>query len=100
MDSQEKKGIQETLDVITGTAEIVRDLAEHLSDDGKISSFEWAQTAMENAPTIMKMVNGFGEVDDELKDLDQDELKLLAGEALNLVKDVWKLVQDAGPKGE
>lgn len=94
--SEEKRGVEELLDLIEGTTEIAKDLREHLDDDNRISALEWAQTAMENAPTIMSMINGIGDVDDELKDLDKEELKLVASKSVEMTRAVWELIQELG----
>ena len=88
----EKLGIKETKEVLDFVESVLSDLKQHKSDDGKISMSEWMQTAMSNTPSAVKAFMGVDKVDDELKDLDEAEIKELALRGVSLAKAVLGLV--------
>lgn len=82
----EKIGIKETKEVFAFAKGIVGDLAKNMADDGKISTAEWLSIAMGNAPAAVSAMMGMDRIDDELKDLDEAEVRELAALGLDLVK--------------
>ncbi len=92
---EEKMGIKETMEVLIFATSVVGDLAKAKSDDGKISLWEWGQTIASNSPAALKAAEGLEKVDDEMKDLDEEEIKRLAVAGLALAKAVMGLVKSS-----
>jgi hypothetical protein len=78
MTEENKLKLDETKDVHAFAIKFLQQLAEHKQDDGKIDAGEWMQTAITTAPAGAKALLGVQRVDDELKDLTDDELKEVA----------------------
>ena len=78
--------LKETKEVISFAQKVLDDLAASKNDDGKITTGEWLQAAITNAPSAVKAFMGIDRVDDELKDLDEAETKNLRLWELNLQK--------------
>lgn len=91
MSEEKKLGLKETKEVYEFLHSALGDLAEHKADDGKVSLAEWGQTAMANAPAAVKAFMGADRVDDELKDLDEAELKEVATMGVSLMNDLMKI---------
>ena len=87
-----KVGIKETSEVFDFLTKAVSDIDGHKDDDGKISSLEWAQVVMTNAPGALAAVRGIDQIDDEIKDLDEAEAKELAGKGMALAMAVMDLL--------
>lgn len=84
-ESKQKLGIEETLEVVRWLNLVAADLAEHMTDDGKLDGFEVTKTLLSNAPGAIKAFSGIDKVDDEIKDLDDSEKEQLVSEAMALV---------------
>lgn len=95
--AKQKHGIKESLEMFDFAIGGINDLAAKKADDGKISTAEWIQTALANAPAGIKAFVGVDKIDEELKDLDADEQKQLAAKGLELAQAVAKLM-GFGPK--
>ena len=80
-----KLGLEQTRELKDFLLDLIKDIGESLSDDGKISTFEALQLAMENAPGAVVAFKGYDNIDDELKDADPEELKELAGMGMELI---------------
>ena len=89
---EKKMGIDETLDCMEFAESCVNQLADHKADDGKIDTSEWLQTGASLAPSLVEAVVGITSIDDELKDLDQEELKILAAKGVAITRGIIKLV--------
>ena len=76
--SEKKLTIEETLDVYDYADVVVKKLAEHKADDGKIDGGEITSTLVSTVPSAVKAIVGAGDVSAELKDLDNEELMILA----------------------
>ena len=87
-----KHDIKESMEVLTFVAGTIEDLAQHKADDGKISTAEYLQTAMANAPAGITAMRGIDKIDDEIKDLDADEAKQLAAKGMELAQSVMMLL--------
>jgi len=88
----EKLSIKETTEVYDFAQGTLEDLVKHKSDDGKIDIGEWAQTGAANSPAALKAFMGISDVDDELRDLDAEETKILATKSIKLVQALMALV--------
>lgn len=82
--SEEKIGIEETMELVVAVREVVQDVIGHM-EDGKVDGFEVTRTLVGNAASIMRAMNGVGEVPAELKDLDESEKERLLGESMGLI---------------
>lgn len=82
----EELGLKETKEVKEFFVGLLDDLAKHKSDDGKIDTTEWLQTAMSNVPAGVKAMMGIDRVDEELKDLDEAEIREVAGYGVELMQ--------------
>jgi hypothetical protein len=94
-ETKEKIGTEEITDVITFADHVVDRLQESKDDDGEISSFELAQDIIGEIPDAIKAWVGKDKIDDELKDLDAEEAKVLLQKALPVIQKVVKLFQPA-----
>ena len=88
---EKKHDIKETMEVLEFLTGAMKDLAKHKEDDGKISTAEWLQATMANAPAGLKAVRGIDKVDDEIKDLDHDESKVVASKGMELAQAVMSM---------
>lgn len=86
-----KFGIEESKDVLKFSEEVLKDLIKHKSDDGKIDGFEFAKTFISNAPKGVAAISGIQNVDDELKDLSEEEKQELVTMAMEVAKLVVEL---------
>ena len=93
MSEEKKVGLKETLEVLAFLEGTLTDLAKSKADDGKIDYMEWAKIAVGNAPEAMKAIRGMDMLDDELKDLDEAEMRILAAGAMQLALSVVGLVK-------
>lgn len=94
---EKKMGLKDFNEAVDAATGVVEDLAEHRSDDGKISVLEAGQTLVENSSALVRAVMGAENIDDELKDIDAEEAKVVAAKSFKLVKAVMKLIK-AEPK--
>lgn len=69
----DKHGIEETLDVVEYAGKVVDSLAQHKADDGKIDTTEIVSTIATTTPAGISALVGSGDIDDELKDLSEEE---------------------------
>lgn len=83
--TEKKLDLKETKEVHAFIISVVADAKKH-KEDGKITSMEWMQNAMKNAPAGVRAMMGISEVDDELKELDEKEVMELAGMGVQLLK--------------
>jgi len=90
--SEEKKGIEETLDVLEFLTDCIESLAEAKKNDGKIDLAEWAKAGLANVPSGFSAIKGADQIDDELKDLDDEEKNKLIGSGLDLAASVMNLL--------
>lgn len=85
--------IKETTEMMDFATETINDAATKKENDGKIDLMEALQVAGENAPAAVKAVMGADKIDDELKDLDPEEIKTIAGKGLELTRAVTRLMK-------
>jgi len=83
---ENKLGLKETKELHSVIVEILDDVKSHREDDGKISTTEWIKLAMDNAPEAVTGFRGIDKIDDELKDLTDDEIKEVALMGVTLMK--------------
>lgn len=82
------KGIKETQEAI-GLVKNIADTIKDAKADGKLDIFD-AMKALTIAPGLMAAINGSGDIDDELADLNGEEKDIL----LNDLKEaIFKLVE-------
>lgn len=86
--------VKESLELLEYAEKLVDKLVEHKSDDGKIDMGEWVDAVLSSAPEGAKAFSGVGLVPAELKDLDQEEARLLAVKGSQVAMKVMKLVME------
>lgn len=75
-------GIEETMDLVEFADKIVKSLAAHKADDGKIDGAEIASTLVSAAPAAISAMVGSGDISDELADLSDEEREQLIQAAM------------------
>ena len=78
--------LDESLDVFNYADIVLEKLKEHKDDDGKIDGGEITSTMVTTVPEAVKAIVGAGEVGDELKNLNQEEMLIVATRGANLAK--------------
>ena len=86
-----KVGIKETLEALDFLGDFVAEIAKHKKDDGKIDFGEWIKTAAEVAPEGVKAFLGAGEIQAEVKDLDEKEIGQIAEKAVGIAKKIGEV---------
>jgi len=84
--NEKKIGIDETMDAINFAEKIVTKLAAAKADDGKIDSGEIASALISVTPAGIAAFVGSGKIDDELKDLDDEERAKIISSSLAVIK--------------
>ena len=93
----DKHGIEETMDLVAFAEKVVESLIAHKADDGKIDGGEIASTLVTSTPAAIAAMVGAGKIDDELKDLsDEEKDKLIAAAMPVLLKMVGMFVKVDG----
>jgi len=91
-------GIDETMDLVEFAAKLVESLAAHKADDGRIDGAEIASTLVSSTPAGISAMVGAGDIDDELKDLSDEEKEKLISAAMPVLMGLVKMfVPNAGP---
>lgn len=80
------KGIEETKELIKGIQAVAVIGVETFKDGIQLGDFKAVGKVVDNFKELKDAIVGVADVDDELKDLDTEEIKELAGLALDLVK--------------
>lgn len=83
-----KIGIKETEDLIKYVDSIADALVSAKKDDGKISSAEIAGIIVKTMPAGIRAVVGAGEIDDEIKDLDEKEKEELLEKSIAVMQKI------------
>lgn len=94
----EKRDIKETMEVFDYANKMLDSLKEKKADDGKIDTAEIAMAFAGNLPSGIRAYMGSGDIDDELKDLDDKEMMKLAMEGSKLAKKILNLVMKSDKK--
>jgi hypothetical protein len=87
------KGIDETLEVFDYCYSVVNDLCKGKNASGSLSVSGLIQAIAGNASEAMKAYIGSSSIDDELKDLSDEEIKVLAAKGIDLAKRLLDLVK-------
>jgi hypothetical protein len=93
-----KLTIKETLDIFNFVETTLGELIAHKSDDGKIDTGEWLKTAVSTAPSAIKAVMGMQDVIAEMQDIDDAEMKILAGRGVSLAQKLLMLLMPGAIK--
>lgn len=86
---------KDTMDVIHLLNAVTKEIEENLSDDGEISKLEVLKSAFDLADETLAAIEGVENIDDEIKALEGEELKKVAGEAIHAAINLAKAVQSA-----
>lgn len=89
MDEQ-KHGIKETKEILDFAITMVSELAKH-NHDGKIDMGEWLMMSMKLAPMGVKAFMGVDQLQSELKELSEEEMKELVVKGVLLAESILKL---------
>ena len=80
------QGIKEISEVFDAVESLSVDAIVALKDGADLSDLS---VIMNNLGKIKDAIEGFGNVDDEVKDLDQEETKLLAEKAVSMAFNIY-----------
>jgi len=80
------QGIKEISEVFDAVESLSVDAIVALKDGADLSDLS---VIMDNLGKIKDAIEGFGNVDDEVKDLDQEETKLLAEKAVSMAFNIY-----------
>ena len=92
MEKPAPRDIKETMEIFEYAHKMLDSLITKKQDDGKIDTAEIAMSFAANLPSGIRAYMGSGDVDDELKDLDDEEMMKLAMEGSKLAKKVLSLL--------
>jgi hypothetical protein len=79
--------IEEALDAAIGLVESIADAKA----DGEVTKLEMLKIAISNSPAIIKGVVGLDKALEQAKDLDKQELEVLASKGIKLVQAVGRV---------
>lgn len=88
---EQKHGIEESMDVLEFADALFLKMHEAKSDDGKISTMEVVSMMISTMPESISAASGSGDIDDELKELSQEERDLLLKKAMSVVRNAVSL---------
>jgi len=91
-EKENKLDISEAMDVIGYAQTVVQHLADARADDGQISKSEIFMTFIQTAPAAVQAIVGADKIDDELKDLTEDEktkLLLASFQVVKTLSGIW-----------
>jgi hypothetical protein len=88
-------GINETLEVLDFSIQVLKDLKAAKQDDGSISVVEIVSMALANASAAVKAAMGADEIVAEMGDLKAEEVKMIAEKGIELAKAAMALLSKA-----
>lgn len=88
---EQKHGIEESMDVLEFADALFLKMHEAKDDDGKIGTMEVVSMMISTMPESISAVSGSGDIDDELKELSQEERDLLLKKAMSVVRNAVSL---------
>lgn len=86
-------GIKETLDVIDAIEGLTIDTIESLKDGASLDDIT---VLFKNLEPLKEALKGIDQIDDEMKDLDIEEIKMLTGKAVEMVFAIVAKVKELG----
>jgi hypothetical protein len=86
-------GIKETLEVLDAF-EVLLDSVEKIYEDGRVDLTELLRLAVDELPSIKTALDGFGQVREELMDLDALEAKSLLLKTFDLLLRAYEVSKE------
>lgn len=84
--AQEKLDIDELQDAADLVEQFLTDIADHLEDDGELSTLEIIQACIASAPKAIRVMVSADKMVPEMKDLDKEEAAQMAAKGIAITK--------------